>query len=227
MGISAILFDAGDILYSKPRRRGAIADFLTSRGYDAPVLKDPVERQMRLKAHAGEIAVQDFMEWLMGHYGVTDPRDVADGIELLRAQQGDVTFFDGVAETLHALKRQGFKLGIVTNTFNPPAQKMVWFKTVGIDRVWDSYADSCELGVVKPDAGIYLAGLDPLGIKPEDAAFVGHAQVELDGAKALGMTTFRFNPDPDCTTADFSANTFRDLVELAPIREAAATLATG
>jgi HAD superfamily hydrolase (TIGR01509 family) len=223
VGISTILFDAGDILYSKPRRKGIIAKFLTDRGYDAPKAKDPVEREMRLKAHAGKIGVQEFMEWLMGHYGVTDPDVVQEGVAMLRAQQSDVTFFDGVADTLHELKRRGFKLGVVTNTFNPPAEKNNWFKTIGIDGIWDSYADSCELGVVKPDAGIYLAALDPLGVAPENAIFVGHAQYEIDGAKALGMTTVRFNPDADCLSSDHLIPEFKDLLDLAKNPDPTAT----
>ena len=219
MSISTILFDAGDILYSKPRRKGEIAKFLTDRGYRAPPPKDPVERAKRLRAHAGQIGVQEFMTWLMGHYGVTDPKDVSDGVALLRRLQSDVTFFDGVAETLHELKRRGFKLGIVTNTLNPPAEKNEWFKTVGIDGIWDSYAYSCELGIVKPDAGIYMAALDPLGVHPENAIFVGHAQCEIDGAKAIGMTTVRFNPDPDCERSDFFVNCFPDLLTLDPVRD--------
>lgn len=226
MTVSAMLFDAGDILYSKPRRRAAIAKFLTDRGHPAPAAKDPVEREMRLKAHAGKIGVQDFMEGLMGHYGVTDPSEVSEGVGLLRKQQSDVVFFDGVSETLHELKRRGIRLGVVTNTFNPPSEKAEWFKAVGIEDIWDSYADSCELGVVKPDPAIYLAALDPLNIAPEDAAFVGHAQVEIDGAKALGMTTIRFNPDADCTTSDYFVEEFSGLLALPTSQIASSRLAT-
>lgn len=215
MSISIILFDAGDILYSKPRRKAAIRKFLTDRGYPPPIEGDPVEREMRLKAHGGKIGVQDFMQWLMGHYGVTDEQHVKDGIVMLRSQQSDVAFFDGVADTLHELKRRGFMLGVVTNTFNPPAEKNRWFKTIGIDGIWDSYADSCELGHVKPEPEIYLAALDPLGVKPENAIFVGHAQHEIDGAKALGMTTVRFNPDANCNESDYIMSNFGDLLNVA------------
>ena len=90
-----------------------------------------------------------------------------------------------------------------------------WFKTIGIDGIWDSYADSCELGVVKPDARIYLAALNPLKVAPENAIFVGHAQYEIDGAKALGMTTVRFNPDADCTKSDHLIAHFPDLLTVA------------
>ena len=227
MGILAVLFDAGDILYNKPRRKAAIEKFLKDRGYPMPPPIDPVAKKMRLRAHAGKIGVEAFMEWLMQHYGVTKKQDIADGIKLLQAQQSDVSFFEGVPETLHELKQRGFKLGIVTNTFNPPSEKMVWFKSVGIDQVWDSYADSCELGIVKPAPGIYMAALDPLNVKPQDAIFVGHSQKELDGAKTIGMTTVRFNSDPDCTTSDLQVGTFRDLLELALLRSEAAPIGKG
>jgi HAD superfamily hydrolase (TIGR01509 family) len=155
------------------------------------------------------------MQWLMQHYGVADLQTIEDGVTMLKSQQNDVTFFDGVGPTLHELKRRGFKLGVVTNTFNPPSEKNIWFKTIGIDGIWDSYADSCELGVVKPDAAIYLAALEPLGVEPYNAIFVGHAQYEIDGAKALGMTTVRFNPDLDCLSSDYLVENFKDLLSLA------------
>ncbi|MEO3431473.1 HAD-IA family hydrolase [Pelagibius sp. CAU 1746] len=214
MTISAILFDAGDVLYSKPRRAAALAIFLEERGIPAPVNDDPAVKKLRLDAHAGKMTEQEFFERLLAHYGVTDPKDVAEGIELLHRQQRDVDFFEGVPETLHELKRNGFKLGIVTNTYNSKAEKFRWFRPLGIDTVWDSYANSCDLKVIKPEPEIYLAALEPLGLAPEQAAFVGHAQRELDGAKALGMTTIMFNPDPDCVEADHSIGSFSDLLNL-------------
>uniref|UniRef100_UPI003D09ABCB HAD family hydrolase n=1 Tax=Roseibium sp. TaxID=1936156 RepID=UPI003D09ABCB len=214
MTIDAILFDAGDVLYSKPRRQAEVTRFLTDQGLPAPAPKDPIEQRMRLAAHAGEIGVPEFFGWLLSRYGVTDPDQLTRGLQLLRRQQGDVQFFDGVADTLHELKRRGFRLGIVTNTFNSREEKSVWFRTVGIHDIWDSYADSSELRVVKPAPEIYLAALAPLGVAPGNAAFVGHAQNELDGAKALGMTTILFNPDADAHKADHRATVFQDLLDL-------------
>ncbi|WP_048645554.1 HAD family hydrolase [Nitratireductor soli] len=214
MTIDTILFDAGDVLYSKPRRDAEVARFLTERGFPAPARKDPVERGMRLAAHAGKIDAPAFFGWLLAHYGITDPDQMADGLRLLHEQQGDVQFFDGVADTLHALKQRGFQLGIVTNTFNSRDEKTRWFRSVGIHDIWDSYADSRELQIVKPEPEIYLAALTPLGVSPGNAAFVGHAQYELDGAKALGMTTILFNPDTDANKADFSVESFTDLLAL-------------
>ena len=217
MLLKTILFDAGDILYNKPNRKSSVIKFLTERGYAAPVENDPIEKAKRRDAHAGKIETENFFEWLMEHYGVTNLTDAADGIKLLKEQQSDVHFFEGVPETLHELKRLGFKLGIVTNTFNSRHEKNIWFESVGIDGIWDSYADSFELQITKPDPGIYLAALSPLNVSPENAAFVGHAQIEIDGAKAIGLTTIIFNPDPNCTKADYRIENFKDLLEITPI----------
>ena len=65
-----------------------------------------------------------------------------------------------------------------------------------------------------PDPKIYLPALDPINVFPSDAAFVGHAKTEIEGAKALGMTTIRFNPDPNCVESDFLAKKFSDLLNL-------------
>jgi HAD superfamily hydrolase (TIGR01509 family) len=217
VNISTILFDAGDILYNKPNRKSAVIDFLISRGYDAPLKNDPIEKSKRLDAHAGKIETSAFFKWLMAHYGVNNSQDVTDGIRVLKEQQSAVQFFPSVPETLHKLKRCGFNLGIVTNTFNSQEEKMRWFKTVGIDDIWDTYADSFVLQITKPDPRIYMAAIDPINVRPENSLFVGHAQIELDGAKSVGMTTVMFNPDPDCKISDFEVKDFSDLLKLPPI----------
>lgn len=219
MNISTILFDAGDILYNKPKRKSAVIDFLTSRGYDAPLENDPIEKSKRLDAHAGKVETATFFKWLMAHYGVSNPQDIEDGIKVLREQQSAIQFFPGVPETLHELKRCGFNLGIVTNTFNPQEEKMRWFKTIGIDNIWDTYADSFVLQITKPDPRIYMAAIDPINVMPENSLFVGHAQIELNGAKSVGMATVMFNPDPDCKISDFEVKEFSDLLKLPPIYE--------
>ena len=133
--IRAILFDAGDILYSKPGRKKSLDEFLMSRGYEASSNPDPIAKALRLSAHAGEISERSFFEKLMDHYGVTNPQHVEEGIQLLHREQRNVVFFDGVADTLFQLKSSGFKLGIVTNTYNSKEEKHRWFASIGIDQL--------------------------------------------------------------------------------------------
>lgn len=91
----------------------------------------------------------------------------------------------------------------------------MWFTQEGFGSVWDSFANSRELGVVKPDPQIYLAALKPLKLQPTEAGFVGHAAIELKAAKELGMTTIAFNRDDPTVKADYTIKHFTELIELA------------
>ena len=54
---------------------------------------------------------------------------------------------------------------------------------------------SCNVGMRKPEARIYLHILELLRVHPEDAVFIDDRQDYLDGAKAVGLNTILFqNP---------------------------------
>ena len=214
MTLKAILFDAGDIIYHRDRETDPLATYLARHGLP-PYKRVPETADLRRRAYAGEVTKEDHHRGLLQHYGITDPQDVAEGIEAINQGQAAVIFFDGVAETLHRLKAAGFSLAIVTNTFDSTEDKLGWFSRIGIEGVWDGIANSCELKISKPDPRIYLAALEPTGVPPGEAAFVGHAAYELEAAKALGMTTIAFNRDSPDVSADHVADHFADLVGIA------------
>ena len=61
-----------------------------------------------------------------------------------------------------------------------------------MESYFDSIIISSDLGVRKPDEQIYLEPLQQFSITPEESAFVGDDNDrELDGAKAVGLTTVR------------------------------------
>lgn len=213
MIVKAILFDAGDVLYSRPRRGSHLAAFLASHGLS----KTPDQQkltELKRQAFAGQLTKEAYQDLVLELSGVRDPTIRLQGRHVMDEDQRDIVFFDGVPETLHRLKAAGLRLGVVTNTFDATNDKLEWFRKVGIDTVWDSFATSCELKVCKPDPRIYLAALNPLNLRPEDAAFVGHAATELKGAKALEMTTIAFNRDAESVTADHIISRFSELLDL-------------
>ena len=218
MKLKAMLFDAGDVLYHRPRRYVALTEFLAQLGLSPHRPRDAPALALKRQAHAGTISRDAYFDAVLKLCGVRDSAALAKGRSILDRSQIDIEFFAGVAETLHRLKAAGLRLGVVTNTFDSTRSKHGWFRKVGIDSVWDSFATSCELGIVKPDPGIYQAALDPLDVAPHEAAFVGHAATELEGAKALGMTTIAFNRDDENVTADHVISTFPELLNVADIR---------
>lgn len=212
---SAVLFDAGQVIYDRPRRGPRLHDFFTGLGLPSTLEPPQASYASELKdaSWLGTITPRDYHEGMLRLHGVTRPADLTAGIELWEAIWPDVDLFPAVPETLHLLRSQGLKLGIVTNTLNSTAEKLGWFQRRGMPAdLWSAFATSCELGLVKPDAAIYQHALRGLGTSPRETVFVGHAQVELDGAKAVGMSTIAFNRDDETVTADLVIDRFSDLL---------------
>jgi HAD superfamily hydrolase (TIGR01509 family) len=214
MTISAVLFDAGNILYTRPRRASIYTDFFASRGLQDLDMKTPELKRLKLDSHEGLISEDAYYEEVMKRGGVTKQIDFDAGKKAFREAMLDFDFTDGIVDALHTLKKDGLKLGIVTNTYNPTKEKMTWFKTIGIDTIWDSFATSCEIKAIKPSPEIYLAALEPFDGNPLESIFVAHAQKEIDGAKALGMTTVAFNRDDETVQGDYILDKFVELPSL-------------
>jgi HAD superfamily hydrolase (TIGR01509 family) len=163
------------------------------------------------QAYRGEITHDEYRERVLHQYGITQPELVERGKQVLIDDDADVAFFEGVPETLLALKDRGYLLAIVTDTANSISAKLSWFERGGFGHVWDSIVSSLELGTRKPDPRIYHAALQQLGLAASQAVFVGHRASELSGAKAVGMSTIAFNYDPDAS-ADYTIENFCDLL---------------
>lgn len=209
--IRAILFDAGDILYHRPGKGDRFREFLLSLGLSGKIVDEDGRDLLTQKAYRGQITQDEFREELVRMYGVNEPNEVNTGKEILAEEDDSVEFFDGVPETLLALKNAGYLLGIITDTANPISTKLNWFDQGGFVHVWDSIISSCEMGIRKPDPGIYQAALHQLGVPACKTVFVGHKESELKGAREVGIKTVAFNYDADAH-ADFYIQTFQELL---------------
>ena len=214
--IRAFIFDAGDILYYRPQRGRHFAAFLKEMGLEPNPNFSQQKKAIQFQAYRGQISHEEYREAVVKIYGLTEPNLVERGKQALIEDDGNVAFFDGVAETLHQLKDQGYLLGIVTDTANTISAKLKWFERGGFGRVWDSIISSMDVGTRKPDPKIYEAVLGQLGLAPDQAIFVGHKASELDGARAIGMPTVAFNYDEDAN-ADRFIEKFSDLLKLPEI----------
>jgi len=211
--IRALIFDAGDILYFRPQRGHYFAAYLKELGLEISPNHAQQKKAIEYQAYRGQITHDEYRAAVVGIYGVTQPEQVARGKQALIDDDSNVAFFEGVPETLCALKQQGFLLGIVTDTANSISAKLSWFERGGFGHVWDSIISSMDIGTRKPEPKIYQAALQQLGLTPDQAVFVGHRASELRGARAAGMQTVAFNYDKDAS-ADFFIEKFSDLLKV-------------
>jgi putative hydrolase of the HAD superfamily len=86
--------------------------------------------------------------------------------------------------------RPAHKVGMITNAWSEirVALENEWH----IADAFDPLVISAEVGLVKPDPRIYRLALERLGVAPEEAVFIDDFEVNVAGARAVGMMAIRF-----------------------------------
>jgi putative hydrolase of the HAD superfamily len=103
-------------------------------------------------------------------------------------------------ERVADLRRRGYRTAVVTNNFKEITA--LWRARADVDRLFDTVVDSCEVGLRKPDPGIYHLALERLGgVAPEEAVLLDDFEVNLAGARAIGMQGVFVGADTDAALA--------------------------
>ena len=204
--IRVVLFDAGDILYTRPRRGRRLREILDKAGVRGIDRSDPRWVALKKAAHIGALSERTYYTALVDLMGIEDPGLRREALDSFYEDQRDIEFTTGVRETLRQLKSDGYRLGIITNTIVPTREKLRWFSEVGIDDVWDVFVTSCEVHCVKPDPRAYLMALEAVDALPREAVFVGHAREELLGAENVWMRALVFNYDDNASRFPVAAS---------------------
>lgn len=92
--------------------------------------------------------------------------------------------FEGVADTLDALKRLGIALGIVSGA-RPEVLELL--RAQGILDRFDSIVLAADVSRRKPDPEGILKCLSRLGAAPEDAVYVGDTPIDIRASRAAGV----------------------------------------
>ena len=147
-----------------------------------------------------------FLDALFGEAGVPDGR-LADVRATLERLHGERHLWSGIAadthEALGRLRAAGLRLGVVSNSDGRVEEAL---RAAGLEHYFDVIVDSTLAGVEKPDPAIFLPALEALGVRPEEAVYVGDLyDVDVAGARAAGMAAILFAPGdasgrPGCAT---------------------------
>jgi putative hydrolase of the HAD superfamily len=203
MALEAVLFDYGDTLLEfrldDELWLGAMRDMLAAAGGPperAADLRGEIERRVtELTADPDDHAELIYEEVVAGALAAVG---TSPGPELLRtaieAQHrgwlGARRLHPKAHWLLQEVRARGLRIGIVSNTFDPPDFLHADLVSDGVaDRV-DAIVFSSELGLRKPAPEIYRAALVALDVEPANALFVGdRVREDVQGPAALGMRT--------------------------------------
>jgi putative hydrolase of the HAD superfamily len=99
------------------------------------------------------------------------------------AVRGAWRLFDDAQPCLHLLRSAGLMLAAVTNASS--AHQRTKLATVGLIDTFDVLVIAEEVGMAKPDPGIFQLACARLRVRPHQAVHVGD-RLDLDAAGALG-----------------------------------------
>lgn len=102
----------------------------------------------------------------------------------LFAELASVALYPDTIATLTILRQAGIKIGVCSNLAAPYATPVLKLLPFALE----TYAWSFEIGMVKPDPGIYRAVCQQLQCAPHEILFVGDTlAADYDGPRAIGM----------------------------------------
>jgi len=128
------------------------------------------------------------------HMGPEDARAMADdGLDLW---QRNIDLAPDVYATLGALREHGLATGLVTNFDHPPHVHNL-LRQHKLEPLLDVVVVSGAVGLKKPDPAIMHLALEPLGVAPAEAAFVGDSPEDMQAARAAGMACIGITHEGD------------------------------
>ncbi|MEZ0112951.1 HAD superfamily hydrolase (TIGR01549 family) [Catenulispora sp. EB89] len=148
-------------------------------------------------------------------YGLAEP--VEDLWRLYRSRMPEyVELRDEVRDGLVAMRRAGWRLGIVTN--GEADNQLGKVERTGLGRLVDSVVVSGALGIRKPDAQIFRIAADSAGRPLTDGGWMvgDDAHADIEGGAAVGLRTVWIGADGAAAPRAATA-TVKDVVEAFPL----------
>ncbi len=214
--IQAVIFDLDDTLldwsaqelqWQEMTRRGAVKvrHFLIKNGYEMPAEAKYAQILGQKIGQVWEEAKKEFRGPMFSdalnrsfvECGI-DPTEI--NIEdVMRAYDWGpipgVDLFPATIPTLDALSEQGYKLGMITNAFQPMWMRDAELEHFGLIDYFPNRITSGDTGYMKPHPAIYWRMMGMLRVTPDQSIFVGdRLDHDIAGANEVGMTSVWIKP---------------------------------
>ncbi len=190
-GFAGCIFDLGGVVLGSP--------LPAIRGYEAdlglPELS--LARVVRLHGEDGAWASHErgdlsFPEFVRAF--TAEGRELGiefSPVELMRRIADAVRPRPAVVAAVRAIRAAGLRTAALTNNWASPAPAAERFE--GLRDLFDVFAESCVLGMRKPDPRIYQHVLGELALAPEQVVFLDDMGRNLKPARAMGIATIKVN----------------------------------
>jgi epoxide hydrolase-like predicted phosphatase len=188
--LKALIFDYGGVLTSP--LQSSMSAFVDGDGIDPDSFRDAMRDWLGTSyatdatespVHAlerGEIEVPDFERELATRLTTIDGRPVeAEG--LLTRMFSGFGWEPMMEQALRHAKAAGLSTALLSNSWGNEYPREGW------DELFDAVVISGEVGMRKPEAGIYHLVAERLGMAPQECVFVDDLAPNIRGAAEVGM----------------------------------------
>ena len=99
-----------------------------------------------------------------------------------------LSVYDDARALLASLKFRGYRVGVVTNAIFPARLFAPKTNELGLAGYLDAFVSSADVGLAKPNPGIYHHALAAIGVEAHESLFVGdRVETDIVGARAAGL----------------------------------------
>ena len=114
-----------------------------------------------------------------------------------------------VVEVLEYFKSKDYEMGVISDT--SPSLKLT-LEACGIAQYFTSFTASSLVGAMKPDPIIFNAALKAHGVTAQESLYVDDYDVEADGARNLGFTSFLIDRKGE-NKGEWTISTLKEIME--------------
>ena len=187
MRVDAVVFDYGGVMTSPVRHSiggwleaDAIDPASFSRTLKAWLSRTAAEGTPIHRLETGELGVREFEEILAAELSTVDARPLQAGGILSRLFAG-MRVDPAMPALVTELRDLGVRVGLLSNSWGNS------YPRAELAALFDDIVISGEVGLRKPNPGIYQLSLERLGVAAERTVFIDDADPNIDGALALGL----------------------------------------
>lgn len=177
---TTIFFDWGGVIATDPGDR-FLSDLLRSIGATEQQIGEIFETYMK-RFMRGELTEQAYWQELRSHYGLSIQDNISEEFKKWR---GLVANKD-VLNLAQSAKKAGYTIAVLSNVIEPTYNAI---KASGYYDMFDEVIASFQVGMAKPEEGIYRLALERTGATAEQSIFIDDQQRCLDPAIVMGFTT--------------------------------------
>lgn len=183
MSVSVLFFDVGGVLLSNAWDRVSRRHCVESFGLDWEEFQDRHEFVSE-SFETGTMTLDDYLDRTVFYR----PRGFSRQ-EFVEGMYAESHAIPGTMDFVSTLKGR-----YLLSTLNNESRELNQYRIgrFGLGDVFDLFLTSSYVGVKKPHREIYQIALDITHRAPDEAVFIDDRQLNLDGAKELGIHTIEF-----------------------------------